>query len=344
MKKLVLFVLLFGQIGLAETIKVPQDYPKIQTAINFAEPGDEVVVDDGVWTGSSNKNLDFIGKAIIVRSKNGPENCVIDCEDEGSAFWFHNEETNESIVQGFTITRASSSAILCDSADPTIFRCLFESNDSDYGACLNLDYSVSLIKECVFQDNRASYGGGAYISGGRPRFERCIFIANRAVVGGGIYDGYNSYATVVKNCLFFDNISSNGGGITGYYTDLTNCTFVNNSTYAVWAMVNANLIVTNCIFKNNTPGQISGNPTVSYSNVQGGWPGHHNIDEDPLFVTGPMGNFYLSHIKAGQEANSPSINMGNGTARELGLKKMTTRVDRKADKRAVDMGYHYPKK
>ena len=37
----------------------------------------------GVYTGEGNRDIDYAGKAITVRSRNGPENCIIDCE--GSA-------------------------------------------------------------------------------------------------------------------------------------------------------------------------------------------------------------------------------------------------------------------
>lgn len=45
-------------------------------------------------------------------------------------------------------------------------------------------------------------------------------------------------------------------------------------------------VVTNCILWNNIPDEIAGPgmPTVTYSDVQGGWPGEGNIDADPLFV------------------------------------------------------------
>ena len=76
-------LLVLSTSAFAEKIKVPQDYPKIQTAINFAEDGDVIVVSDGVWKGAGNKNIDFLGLAITVRSKNGPENCIIDCEGSG---------------------------------------------------------------------------------------------------------------------------------------------------------------------------------------------------------------------------------------------------------------------
>jgi len=35
----------------------------------------------------------------------------------------------------------------------------------------------------------------------------------------------------------------------------------------------------------NTPNQMNGNPNISYSDIQGGWEGVGNIDEDPLFAS-----------------------------------------------------------
>ncbi len=82
---------------------------------------------------------------------------------------------------------------------------------------------------------------------------------------------------------------------------------------------------------------------VTYSDIQGGWCGDGNIDADPLFAVGSLGDYYLSHKQAGQDDDSPCIDGGNGRPEELGLKKTTTRTDGKKDKRRVDMGYHCPR-
>lgn len=64
----------------AATIHVPFDQPTIQAGIDAAVAGDIVVVADGTYTGPGNKDLDFKGKAITVRSLNGPQNCILDFE------------------------------------------------------------------------------------------------------------------------------------------------------------------------------------------------------------------------------------------------------------------------
>ena len=60
-------------------IHVPQDQPTIQAGIDAAVDGDTVLVDDGTWSGTGNRDLDFYGKAITVRSLNGPDFCTIHC-------------------------------------------------------------------------------------------------------------------------------------------------------------------------------------------------------------------------------------------------------------------------
>ncbi|MBN2589216.1 MAG: hypothetical protein JXA96_05110, partial [Sedimentisphaerales bacterium] len=62
-----------------ETLKVPSDYPNIQAAIDDANDGDIVLVAPGTYTGEGNRDIDFMGKAITVKSEYGPESCIIQC-------------------------------------------------------------------------------------------------------------------------------------------------------------------------------------------------------------------------------------------------------------------------
>jgi hypothetical protein len=102
--------------------------------------------------------------------------------------------------------------------------------------------------------------------------------------------------------------------------------------------------------------------TIEYSDVEGGLPlvyvgptlatlnwGVGMMDADPIFVKGPLGDYYLSQIAAGQAADSPCVEAGYGVMfwpcldnppnfRVCG----TTRTDREPDTGKVDLGYHYP--
>jgi hypothetical protein len=118
---------------------VPSQYPTIQAAIDAAVDGDIVTVADGVYTGTGNRDIDFLGKELTVRSENGPANCIIDCEaswtDPHRGFYFHDSETAASVLEGVTIQNGyapdeegcgtTGGGILCrDSANPTIRNCL----------------------------------------------------------------------------------------------------------------------------------------------------------------------------------------------------------------------------
>jgi preprotein translocase subunit YajC len=52
MKRISLFLLLvvlFCQLSYSITLKVPQDYPTVQEAVNDTQSGDTVLVDRGTW-------------------------------------------------------------------------------------------------------------------------------------------------------------------------------------------------------------------------------------------------------------------------------------------------------
>jgi hypothetical protein len=59
------------------------DFPAIADALAAAEDGDVIELGDGVFTGRDNRNLEFMGKALAVRSASGdPELCVVDAAGE----------------------------------------------------------------------------------------------------------------------------------------------------------------------------------------------------------------------------------------------------------------------
>ena len=74
-----------GGDALAETIwyvddDAPADFSTIQAALDAAAAGDTIIVRDGIYTGTGNRDIDFGGKAVHLRSENGPQNCIINCQ------------------------------------------------------------------------------------------------------------------------------------------------------------------------------------------------------------------------------------------------------------------------
>jgi hypothetical protein len=74
--------------------------------------------------------------------------------------------------------------------------------------------------------------------------------------------------------------------------------------------------VTNCIFRGDEPNEIvnynNSNPTVTYSNVDGGWAdaNNTNIDADPCFVDADNPDPDLHDLRL--KPDSPCIDAGNG--------------------------------
>ncbi|MCH8880354.1 MAG: hypothetical protein IID34_10780 [Planctomycetes bacterium] len=203
---------------------------------------------------------------------------------------------------------------MCNSgSSPTVIECSFVNNsefgvycspgicwDGGCGGGMGNFGGSPIVTNCSFIGNIAYAGwegdGGGGMCGGSPTITNCIFSGNTAQwgYGGALLVG----AAIITNSTFSSNTAENGGGI--------NC---------------ADATVTNCILWGNNGGEIVERPgwsaTVSYSDVQGGWPGIGNIDTDPLFVdvdgpdddpaTWQDNDYRLS-------AGSPCIDGGNNLA------------------------------
>ena len=216
------------------------------------------------------------------------------------------EDSNSLIVTNCIISKNASDAngggICCkDSNNLTVTNCTITDNEAgNYGGAIyNYNSLFSAITDSTFSGNSADEGGGLLLyDSSSPNIANCIFTGNTATYYGGAMSSYYSSPTVV-NCIFSGNKADYGGGICNAYQPspaIINCTFSGNSvgTYG-GGMYNYGALlepdIANCIFWDNdavTGGnEIYNDGTsesnVTYSDINGGWPGNENINEDPCF-------------------------------------------------------------
>lgn len=220
-------------------------YRTIQKGIDEAADGGTmlvVLVADGIYKGAGNVELDFKGKAITVKSENGAENCIIDCENISGTrgFYFHNGETSDSVVEGFTIRNGyspSGGGITCYSSSPTITNNIITKNSASYGrgGGIYCGYSSSpTINNNTITENSALYndGGGIYCgNSSSPTINNNTVTGNSARIGGGIHCNKSSPA-IVNNTIIGNSAEWNGGGIYCNYDSspaIANNTITGNS-------------------------------------------------------------------------------------------------------------------
>ena len=283
------------------TLQHPFD--AIQEAIDIAIHGDIIVVLTSRYMGNGNRDIDFKGKAITVRSTNPTDFSVvaatiIDCQGTESephrGFNFHSGEDASSVLSGFTIKNGLAPKDL-EQSDLWLYGC---------GGAVLCTESSPTISTCVISQNIASLGGGLYLKDADSNVINCIFNGNNVdggfgtnPSGGAIYCiGAN---LTLSNCVITNNMAEGwgagyGGGIAfeGSSTGtVSNCTIVAN-----WGVLGSGvlcsdgtLVFVNSVLRENAPtdqiwNSSSSTLDVSYSNIEGSWPGFGNIDADPRFI------------------------------------------------------------
>jgi len=295
----------------ATIIHVPGDSATIQAGIDGAVSGDTVLVADGTYTGNGNRDIDFGGKGIVLKSENGADFTIIDCQGTAAephrGFNFHSGEDSTAVVDGFTIQggygpfdgpggRSVGGGIKCDSSSsPSLINNTISGNMSKRGGgicCSN--YSSPTISNNTVSGNWGLYWGG----GISCWYSSSPTISNNTISGnlGGFYDGGGgiscnvSSSPTISNNTISGNSAGYGGGISCNAFSgpiISNNTISGNSTFegsggGIYCYYNSSPTISNTIIAFSAGGEAvycdgSSNPVLTccdiYCNEGGDWVG-----------------------------------------------------------------------
>jgi len=355
--------------GYCKDLKVPQQFPTIQSAIDAASKGDRVLIASGIYKGSGNVNLDFEGKAITVQG-DGYLSTIIDGESRSRGFVFHSGESASSVLRSLTIKNCAAdygAAICANSSSPLILSCNIEDCSAATGGAAYLSSSSICFQSVTFLRNHSTGSGGAiYADGSSPLLVSCTFDFNTSRGYGAAFAGHGGKASITS-CTFKDGEASFGGGavaLSDGAADAVNSTFSQNSSLQNAGAIDLSgasaLSVANCtlaanlshrdaggvrvggastckiwnsILWSDVPSEIGGRATVGYTCISGGHQGTGNTDDDPKLVDGVGQDLHLV-------VGSPCIDKGDASG-------LTTKDDHDGRDRTIgsapDMGaFEYP--
>jgi hypothetical protein len=222
----------------------------------------------------------------------------------------YNRNSSNANLTDCTFNRNSGGGICNENGTLTLSNCIFSENSATAGGGIynmymyNMSNNITLIN-CSFSGNLAyvsgneyGYGGGIYTSG-NATIINCTFNQNLAERSGG--GMYTIGEPTVTNCIFSGNSAGKEGGgmCIGMYTSptiLTNCTFAGNLARNGKALAcfhgvlvgGGNIRGINCILWDGGDeifwAPLPSKADITYSDIQGGWPGEGNIDKDPCFA------------------------------------------------------------
>jgi len=228
----------------------------------------------------------------------------------GGGIYCYNESNpviSDNVISGNMVFNGSGGGISCEGSSPTISGNSFVGNhaDSFYGGAIFCDFSSPEIHNNTFYANSAHGGGGihCYVSSD-PIISRNLLVGNyTSDRDGGAICCNNSNPAIINNTIVGNSTGGEGGGIyCGSASDIT---------------------IVNTILWNNTPEQIcvftGVEPSVTYCDVQGGWGGLGNINEDPSFINAVLGDFHLQWGSPCIDAGDPNSPLDpDGTVADIG--------------------------
>ena len=263
-------------------------------------PGSDIPADNASWNSSSAYPIgggiycEFSSPRII--------NCIIkDCSTE----------------LGGGVGSVGGAPVIIDCViEECIAGGLGDAESGGYGAGLALIRSSdATIINTSIRENTGYYnslGAGLYCWKSSASLINCNISYNNSqgnIDGGGLYCGGSSAEVALERCIVSHNEARTGGGIFVDSADLsvTNCTIANNdltsSSTSIGGGVHSedsDVVISNSIIWYNDGSAVwrdsASSVSVLYSDIEGGFSGQDNLNENPLFASASSGDYHLRSV------------------------------------------------
>ena len=235
---LLFYVPLSGSLFSQDTLRVPQDFANIQTALDSANQNDFILVSPGVYTENLVYRHNLYGIKLIGTA--GCDSTIIDGNQAGRVidkYTFLDDPG--SIIQGFTIRNGAV---------------------PEKGGGIYLDGKGTMLKDLIISNNKvtdySSFGAGARLAGYSGIIDNCIFRNNdnqslQGASGGGLFIGVQGQVEILNSTF-----SGNKAGSTNVNTN----SGIGGGLYVSMGET-GEILIRNC--------RISGNRTIDNSNTKG---------------------------------------------------------------------------
>ncbi len=205
-----------------------------------------------------------VGGAIRCNTSGGTitiTDCLFDnCESGGNGGVIYIGNNN-------TVTITDTTFVDCNSPTTSSGGAIYS-----YGTGTTLNLTRVVVNNCT-----AQHGGGVYVSEGDSTIDTCLFINNYTTAGtennGAGLNISGGGDVAVINTTFADNTANGRGGAILVGSSGGSKTVINSVLYDNTAVTSGDQIYI-------TGGSI----TVTYSNVEGGYTGSGNVNDDPEFT------------------------------------------------------------
>jgi hypothetical protein len=297
-------------LAAAAVIHVPADFGDIQSAIDAAADGDEIVVAPGIYTSTEDWVFEVSGflnhpNNLYIHSSGSEEDTFIDGQHARGGFSLYERD---AVIEGFTIRNG--------------YRTGPDGSAQGMGGGAYIYISAPEIRDCIFRDNEAlgdgGAGGGGAVSmrySGNPHFINCAFNDNyTSTVGGGLSARFGSTPTLT-DCSLCNNVPDH---IEGPWNDDGGNSFSDGPCF--FDDCNNNGIDDMIDVADGTSADCNGNGIPDECDIADGYSGDCNgngiPDECDLFGEPPAGAVQWPAADGGNDHWYLAVDVGTGSCWE----------------------------